>query len=79
MAVLGVQVHSDLTQLLEEVRRDQPMGLLLARAGVSREVRGGIISHNDNPFAMIIPSHDHSNLCDHEDQNVTKISRHLSI
>lgn len=33
-----MQVHSDLTHLLEEVRRDQPMGLLLARAGVSREV-----------------------------------------
>ena len=32
------QVHTDLTQLLEEVRRDQSMGLLLARAGVSREV-----------------------------------------
>ena len=47
VVVLGVQVHSDLTQLLEEVRRDQPMGLLLARAGVSREVRGGIISHSD--------------------------------
>jgi len=38
LLVLGsAQVHSDLTHLLEEVRRDQPMGLLLARAGVSRE------------------------------------------
>ena len=54
VVVLGVQVHSDLTQLLEEVRRDQPMGLLLARAGVSREVRGGIIRHND---------------CDHHNDN----------
>ena len=32
------QVHSELTGLLDEVRRDQPMGLLLGRAGVSREV-----------------------------------------
>jgi len=38
LLVLGsAQVHSDLTSLLEEVRRDQAMGLLLARAGVSRE------------------------------------------
>ena len=41
--VMGLQVHSDLTRLLEEVRRDQPMGLLLARAGVSREVIGIMI------------------------------------
>ena len=69
-----LQVHSDLTQLLEEVRRDQPMGLLLARAGVSREVFHLIISTLIISLIEVITvitssaslHIDQFDLCDHE-------------